>query len=243
MKQAKDINLDGFDWGQYYEERSRRFTDPLVASEYITPEGKLESALIEAMTGFVIEHLAPVSTDRFLEIGCGCGVMLSSLADRGVLGPETSGIDVSPGMIEKARLMVTLATFEVMDAASVGKLGKKFDKILLWGVLHYLDRRDYVTAALRKITDVLRPGGKILLGWVPDADRKDDYVAWRKSLPAVDHSLRTPRKAGLEWLWFEKAFFRDLGNRYPASVEILEHRGFPGGLEHYFFSVLIRSEA
>ena len=146
-------------------------------------------------------------------------------------------------MIEKARTMAPSANLTVIDAASVEKLGKKFDKILLWGVLHYLDRWDYVTTALDNIFGALRPGGKILLGWVPDAARKDDYVAWRNSLPAVDQSLRTPRKAGLEWLWFERDYFRELWNSDPLKIEILEHRPIPTELKRFFFSVLVSAGA
>jgi len=230
-------------WGEYYERRARRFEDPLVASEYITPEGRVDDELVEQMADYIIRELALGPEDHFLEIGCACGVIMNSLFRRGVLGAVVQGIDVAPTMIEKARKMIPGASFEVLDAASVEKLRRRFDKILLWGVVHYLNGFDYVDKVLDALLRTLKPSGAALVGWIPDAAMKDDYVAWRRGLSSVDNRLRIPRPASLQWLWFEKEYFKSLEKRSGIQVDILDHQAIPTVLNRFFFSVRIKNRA
>jgi len=227
-------------WGEYYENRARHFDNPWVINEYVTPEGKVDCEIVKAMSGFVIEHLLPEPANTFMEVGCGCGVMLSNLWQKGMLGLEVQGIDVSPTMIEKAKKMVPQAKLTVLDAASVGRLNKQFDRILLWGVLHYLDSHKYVASTLKAVIRILKPSGTILLGWIPDSAMKAEYLLWRRSLKSVATELSSPKKPSLQWLWFEKEYFKSLDKRYPIRVEILDHHHIPIEINRFFFSVLIK---
>lgn len=239
MNESRDRGLAGFGWGEYYEKRARIFDDPLVASDYITPEGKIEDGLVQAMAGFIIAHLEPGPAHRFLDVGCACGVMLGNLIAAGMKGKQIVGIDVSPGMVEKARSSLPGVDFKVMEAASIGTLGK-FDRILLWASLHYLDRRDYAGKVIGEVIRALEPGGRALIGWVPDSRKKEQYIAWRRALPRIDNSVRIERSDSLQWLWFDREEFQRLETDYPVKVRFFEHRDFPGAVKNFFFSVLVQ---
>jgi len=238
MKEIHDSGLAGFGWGEYYEKRARIFEDPLVASEYITPEGKIEDGLVQAMAGFILDRLRPGPAHRILDVGCACGVMLGNLIEAGMTGKQIVGIDVSPGMIEKARSSLPGVNFKVMEAANIGELGR-FDRILLWGVTHYLDRRDYALTVIGELIRALEPGGRALIGWVPESRKKEQYIAWRRALPRIDNSVRIERNDSLQWLWFDREEFQRLETDYPVKVRFFEHRDFPGAVKDFFFSALI----
>jgi ubiquinone/menaquinone biosynthesis C-methylase UbiE len=103
-----------------------------------------------------IEFVRRFSTDRdVLEVGCGTGLLLERIAH---FARSTKGIDLSDGMLEKARargLDVTLgsATDLPFDDA-------RFDVACSFKVLPHV--RD-IERALKEMTRVVRPGGMVVI--------------------------------------------------------------------------------
>ena len=116
-------------------------------------------------------------TDNFLEIGFGSGVLLKSLA--GLVG-SASGLD-HPNCVkvfeEENPGLATLIgeNFLEVDETILGK----FDKILIYSVFHCLSSEEEVTAFVGKVLSLLRPGGRVLIGDLPNLSAKERLLATR----------------------------------------------------------------
>jgi 2-polyprenyl-3-methyl-5-hydroxy-6-metoxy-1,4-benzoquinol methylase len=118
---------------------------------------------------------------RSLEIGCGIGRIQAVLAPRLA---ETHGIDISPKMIDAARRRcaglpnVHLSCCSGRDLD--GFADASFDLVLAIDSFPYLFQAGFplVTAHVREVARVLRPGGDLVIFNFsyrdrPDADRRD----------------------------------------------------------------------
>lgn len=132
------------------------------------------------------ERLGLRENESILEIGCGHGRTLARLARTG--GAFLAGIDASEVMVRIARRRlhrwigagraeVSLATSSALPYPDV-----RFDAALAVHVLYFWN--DAVTD-LREIRRVLRPGGRLLLGYRP---RDAETLA---ALPASVYALRS----------------------------------------------------
>jgi SAM-dependent methyltransferase len=153
---------------------------------------------------FLARSLAPGA--RVLDIGCGRGVTLAALADRGfeAHGVERSA-DAARGADPRAEIRVA-ATLEEA-AYPVGS----FDAALLWHVLEHLREPDRTLAETHR---VLRPGGRLLVA-VPN------FSSWQA------------RWAGPAWFHLDPP--RHL-HHFPlaALTRLVERSGFEVVAAHHF---------
>jgi SAM-dependent methyltransferase len=105
--------------------------------------------------------------DSLLEIGCGPGNILIPLS---FLVAESVGID-HEGCIEamNARyrdpsLSGVAGNFLTLD------LDRAFSKVLIYSVLHYLADEDEVIRFVERAYALLKPGGRLLIGDIPNRD-------------------------------------------------------------------------
>jgi len=107
--------------------------------------------------------------DDLLEIGCGTGNLLIPLSFR---VRKAVGID-HPNMIAalEKRFPDPSVSGIAGDFLELG-LDRKFSKILIYSVLHYLSDDAEVLAFLDRAVDLLEPGGRLLVGDLANDDRK-----------------------------------------------------------------------
>jgi ubiquinone/menaquinone biosynthesis C-methylase UbiE len=114
-----------------------------------------------------------------LELGCGTGFFLLNLLQAGVAA-RGSVTDISPGMVEVA--LRTAGELDlpvdgrVADAERIPYDDDTFDLVVGHAVLHHIPD---VTAALREVLRVLRPGGRFVFAGEPT--RHGDLIARRLS--------------------------------------------------------------
>jgi ubiquinone/menaquinone biosynthesis C-methylase UbiE len=106
---------------------------------------------------------------RVLDVGCGTGV--PTALQLVTAGCEVTGIDISPVMIDLARRNVPQATFMRRDALTVDASLGRFDAVVAFFSLLMLSR-DQIIQTLRRVREVLVPGGWLAVGMV-EADLDD----------------------------------------------------------------------
>jgi SAM-dependent methyltransferase len=113
---------------------------------------------LSGLLAFAAEH--GLNGGRALDVGCGTGASLEALIAAGF---EASGVDPSPGMLERARARLG-------DAVELGvaalpeplPIGPKFDLITAFNdVVNYVDPAD-LDQSVVALADGLRPGGLLL---------------------------------------------------------------------------------
>jgi len=101
-----------------------------------------------------------VAGRRILDAGCGSGPLSAALRDRGAI---VTGIDISAGMLERARRRLGDDGARLQQADLKSPLpfpDNAFDDVITSLVLHYLEDWKAPLAELRR---VLRPGGRLIV--------------------------------------------------------------------------------
>lgn len=110
-----------------------------------------DRAYDEVVTPLLIEVLAPVEGDRYLDVGCGEGRVMRAVAD---LGVDVAGLDVSAGLAKRA------GTAVVADLAAMPFRKGSYDGV--YSVLtleHVADHGAFFVESAR----VTRPGGVLAI--------------------------------------------------------------------------------
>ena len=153
--------LRGFYPDEYYGEPGTKFRGPIE---------RLVRLVGARHIGFLSRSLPPGG--RVLDVGCGRGVILGALADRGfeVHGVEQSA-EAARGADPRAKIRIA------QRLADAGFEADHFDEIVIWHVLEHLaDPRSTLLEAHR----ILRPGGRLIVA-VPNfssAQARWSGAAW-----------------------------------------------------------------
>ncbi|WP_426509118.1 class I SAM-dependent DNA methyltransferase [Dactylosporangium sp. McL0621] len=137
---------------------------------------------------------------RVADVGCGPGHVTAYLHAAGV---DAFGIDLSPAMVDLARTTHPALAFEVGDMTGLDLPAASLDGVIaFWSLIHIPD--DLVPQVLAHFHRVLRPGGRLLLGFhVGDAHRLKTEGYGGHPMRVHVH-LRPPAKVTA---WLEEAGF------------------------------------
>lgn len=140
----------------------------------ITGRYSFQSNAADRMVADVISKVSPQATDRALEIGCGVGIILNPLAE---LVTEAIGID-HPNVIAKYQSRGVHSRIRLLGGEwPATRPEGKFDIIIAYSVLLCLTSEDDAWSFYRACLDLLNPGGRLLLGDMPNRDAKARFLA------------------------------------------------------------------
>lgn len=190
---------DRLDTAQYYDEYAKRYDD-IKVGPYHELVHELEFELLRQHRG----------EGRILECGCGSGLVL----DKVFFDEAALGIDISPGMLERARRKGC-----TVSLASVTELPFPDDIFDLVFSLKTLPHVPDARRALREMSRVAKPGGQIV------AEFYNPF-----SIRGLVRRLRDPLETG-PGLTDHDVYYRSDRPRdvreslLPSSLEITSQRG------------------
>jgi len=127
---------------------------------------RTEPVLLSDFTArpFMLSWCEPVQDKRVLDLGCGEGYFARQLAQRGAA--QVDGIDSSEKMIDGAAAVEAAdpmgIRYRVSDAAELSEFeDESFDLVVAVFLFNYVDC-DKMTAIMRGVFRVLRPGGRFI---------------------------------------------------------------------------------
>jgi ubiquinone/menaquinone biosynthesis C-methylase UbiE len=139
------------------------------------------------------ERLGDLRGRRVLDVGCGTGRLSLALAERA--GAKVWGIDASPEMLAEARAKAPPgAAFKQARAESLPFKDGWFERVVLWLVIHLVDR----DAALGEARRVLGQHGRAVV--VTFDERHFDAYWLNRYLPSIERidRARFPTREQLE---------------------------------------------
>jgi ubiquinone/menaquinone biosynthesis C-methylase UbiE len=177
------------------------------------PDGDDETPVeraAERLTDVVGERVGAMAGLRLIDVGCGIGMPAVRLAGR--MGADITGVTVSRKQVERATRLAAAqgisgkVRFEYADAMNMPFPDELFDAAYALESIIHMDR----VTALKEISRVIRPGGRIVLTDVfehtpvaPGATSLMSFMveAWRMSPPVQrDGYTALSAEAGLELL-------------------------------------------
>jgi SAM-dependent methyltransferase len=131
-----------------------------------------------------LRHAAPKPGERFLDVGCGTGVVTRLAAGMVGASGQAVGIDPAPRMIAVARKNAAGGSRAEFRLAAIERLpfeSGSFDVAVASLMLHHLPP-DLKRDGLREVHRVLRPGGRLI---VVDLDRPANPLWWLLAWPLL----------------------------------------------------------
>ena len=180
----------------------------LLRTQFGSPSGTLGSHWIAPLMNIAnlrlirtsIQLLAPKSADTVLDVGFGGGASLLALS-REVTAGKVIGVDYSRDMVRDATALIQrrgLANVSATwgEVAHLPLADASVDKILSCNSLYYWTD---IRASLLELKRVLRPGGKVALGFRSATSLRLFEFAWRGFLVYEPEEMAALlRQAGFE---------------------------------------------
>jgi ubiquinone/menaquinone biosynthesis C-methylase UbiE len=131
-----------------------------------------------------LRHAALKPGERFLDVGCGTGVLTRLAAEMVGASGQALGIDPAPRMIAVARKNAAGNSQAEFRIAAIERLpfeSGSFDVAVASLMLHHLPP-DLKLGGLREVYRVLKPGGRLI---VVDLDRPANSLWWLLAWPLL----------------------------------------------------------
>ncbi|MBT8196589.1 MAG: methyltransferase domain-containing protein [Bacteroidia bacterium] len=134
----------------------------------------------ERRADFFVSEGKIQATDKVLEIGCGTGLFTKKVYDK--TKAQITAIDISPELLEQAKVKLPEAEFLVEDAMNMKYDDNTFDVVFGSSVLHHLDMEKAMTELFR----VLKPGGRLVFA---EPNMINPQIFVQKNIPFIKKML------------------------------------------------------
>ena len=175
----------------WWDDVSQHESDPFAMDGYGQLAAAGGEALLRTITEDVKRKLELNRQTTLLEVGCGAGAFTKGLASDTA---RTVGADFSLGMVRRARqLHIPRAEFTVAEASCLPYGSSLFDRVLCYSVFNNFPSHAYAQQVVEELIRVTKPGGLVLIGQVPNAERKKE---WHRTYSA---RFGGPRRSAARW--------------------------------------------
>ena len=149
------------------------------------PDTRAEAPIDLAMVDTFLKAVRSASDPQVLDAGCGAGRMSRYVADRGCL---VHGLDLSRGMVARARRDHPGLTFTVGSLGALPYPDDRFAGVLLWYSAIHTPAAGQARI-FAEVSRVLRPGGHLLVGFQSGSGTRDLAASYRR----LGHEVRLDR--------------------------------------------------
>jgi ubiquinone/menaquinone biosynthesis C-methylase UbiE len=173
------------DWRELWARNAQKADEHAQVSR-ITKE-KISKEQLDQIAAYIAKQIDLRKEDRLLDLCCGNGIITLRLAE---FCDTIVGVDFSPEQIRNAKnRQVPNVDFIQGDAMKVDEIiNEPFDKIVCHFSFQYFDSFRKGFTVLQKMKSILKPGGCIFLGDIPDYDKKGIFFPlW---IPRLRHEAR-----------------------------------------------------
>jgi SAM-dependent methyltransferase len=167
-----------------FENYSKLATSTDIGYTEVSGRYQFQSSAERRIVLDVIEKMRLSSEDSLLEIGCGPGNLLIPLS---YIVNDAMGID-NEAML--ARLAArggasSKVTLIAGDFLSMPAPPRAFSKILIYSVIQYMEDFTQAVAFAMRALSLLAPGGRLLLGDLPNRDKKARFQSTPEGMRAA----------------------------------------------------------
>lgn len=212
---------------ELWNQVAREAVDEITSSGWVTSDTGLpfsRSEMEEYKENVLVKVLPHVTKEsKVLEIGCGSGLTLFSLAPH--VGHYV-GTDLSGEIIKRNRAIaenekLNNISFFHMKAHEIDLLEKNsFDIVILNSVIHCFPTLSYFKNVLELAIDKVKDRGHIFLGDLMDQDLKENFIAYLKNFKEKNSTQGFRTK--LDWskeLFVSRYLIEDLQVDFPVIVD------------------------
>jgi ubiquinone/menaquinone biosynthesis C-methylase UbiE len=137
------------------KDRSKKYFEKLSSNYSNTFAGRYT----EPMHSSLLQELEGKGFKVLLDVGCGIGTFLSMVLNK--FDVKVSGIDISPGMIEKSKeLLDDRADLKIGDSEHLPWIDKSFDIVTCNASFHHYPNPELVLKEMRR---VLKQSGIVII--------------------------------------------------------------------------------
>jgi cyclopropane fatty-acyl-phospholipid synthase-like methyltransferase len=166
------LNKNSYDSFEAYGRAAEVVEDLFVATGRYAFQADSRNFIVED----VLAKMRPARTDHLFEIGCGVGLLLIPLAQHFAMA---MGMDHESCIVRMKKSGIPANVELIAGRWPETHVSKDFDCILVYSVLHYLSGRRSADEFIDRCLEILKPGGKLLLGDIPNMDSLRRYQTSR----------------------------------------------------------------
>lgn len=221
------------DWRALWDQNARKKDK----NEQVSRIGKsrISDEELDRIAAYIANKIGLSSSDTLLDVCCGNGTITSRLVK---YCRSATAVDFSEVQIKNAKTQNWPNIHFVQgDALELARLVKgPFDHIVCHFSFQYFDSRAKGFKVLKNMSDLLRPGGSIFLGDIPDYHHKDRFFPlWE---PRIRHEIRRIlRREPMGKFWKKKSLDKLAGKLGLEGQAITQPDDFL--YAHYRFDYLI----
>jgi len=184
-------------WKDFWNKKAQS-ENPNLQVGRIKANNEIGDQHLELITASIIDLLRIKASDELLDVCCGNGLLTEMLAP---YCKSIVGIDFSDSLIHNAyhNKKANNTSYFLADARNFS-LERKFDKIYLYFSFQYFESNKIGENVIRQMLEHLKPGGKILIGDIPNEEKWAVYYdTFEKKMRYIKHKIFGRNDMGKFW--------------------------------------------